>query len=94
MGAFQELGSIYFSVMRDSMFEDPNRRMDDRDSDEEAADTDLLSRIVNAPAADLLRAAAGAAVCAGVAAGVYLAVEHRVYERYLTGMIVPYCFQG
>lgn len=59
----QELGRIYFEVMKDSVFEEG---VDEYDSDEEE-DTDLFSRLVNAPAATLLKAA-GAAMAATAAA--------------------------
>ncbi len=79
--------------MRDSMFDDPNKKMDDHDSDMED-DTDLFSRVINAPSKDIVRAAGVAAAAVGVAAGAYLCVEHKIYERYLTKLVVPYCFQG
>ncbi len=53
LGAFQELGSIRFQVMKDLMFIDPNAKMDTYDSDEEI-DHDLFSRVINAPAKTLV----------------------------------------
>ena len=47
LGAFQELGKIYFDVMKDSMF-DKNPE-DDFDSDVDSPETEIFYRIVNAP---------------------------------------------
>ena len=53
MEAFQEMGRIYFDIMRDSMFEDSNKKMDTYDSDVDDPDPDLLYRIINHPLPDL-----------------------------------------
>ena len=47
LGAFQELGGIYFEVMKDTMFEEG--KIDDFDSDVDVPDPDLLYRIINTP---------------------------------------------
>ena len=51
--AFQEMGRIYFNIMRDSMFEDPNKRMDRFDSDVDEPDPDPIYRLINHPLPDL-----------------------------------------
>ncbi len=68
LGAFQELGSIYFETMKENMFEVD--KLDDYDSDLED-DTDLISRVLNAPTRTLIRASVGfALVAVAVIAGV------------------------
>ena len=52
LGAFQELGSIYFEVMKDRMFE---ADIDDFDSDVDIPDPDWVYRIINAPVPTLPR---------------------------------------
>ena len=47
LGAFQELGGIYFEVMKDTMFEEG--KVDDFDSDVDVPDPDVLYRIINTP---------------------------------------------
>ncbi len=49
---FQELGKIYFDIMKDAMFEE---KRDDYDSDADAPETELFYRIVNAPVPTLPR---------------------------------------
>ena len=51
--AFQEMGRIYFDIMRDSMFENSNEKMDTHDSDVDDPDPDLFYRIINHPVPDL-----------------------------------------
>ncbi len=46
LGAFQELGRIYFDIMKDSMFE---AKGDDFDSDVDTPESELLYKIINAP---------------------------------------------
>lgn len=49
VGAFQEMGRIYFSLVKDGMFEDPEKRLDLHDSDVDDPDPDPLYRIINTP---------------------------------------------
>jgi len=54
MEAFQEMGRIYFDIMRDSMFEgDGNQKVDTYDSDTDEPDPDIFYRIINYPMPDL-----------------------------------------
>ncbi|CAM6053922.1 unnamed protein product [Sphagnum tenellum] len=71
LGAFQELGSIYFDIMKDSVF-DRKKTLDEHDSDEEE-DEDLVSRVINAPLRVLAKALAGSVVVVAVVAGLYQA---------------------
>ena len=83
LGAFQELGAVYFEIMKDSMFDDRGA-FDRRDSDEED-DADLVSRVINAPAATLRRAAGAAAAVAAVAAAAWVAWTAGLGERMEEG---------
>ena len=47
------MGRIYFDIMRDSMFENSNEKMDTHDSDVDDPDPDLFYRIINHPVPDL-----------------------------------------
>ena len=49
MGAFQELGKIYFDVMKDSMFVSSEHKIQDFDSDVDEADPDVFYRLINTP---------------------------------------------
>jgi len=53
LGGFQELGRMYFDIMRDSMFAEEGRKpLDDYDSDVDEPDPDMLYRIINTPIPD------------------------------------------
>ena len=48
--AFQEMGRIYFDIMRDSMFEgDGNKKVDTYDSDTDEPDPDIFYRYQTHP---------------------------------------------
>lgn len=72
MGAFQELGQIYFEIMKDSMFE-KDKKFDGYDSDDED-DQDLVSRIINAPSEVLIKWGTG--VCAVLVVAIGLVVAY------------------
>lgn len=44
---FKEMGKIYFDVMKDDMFLQPNEKYDTYDSDVDEPDPDLFYRIIN-----------------------------------------------
>ena len=76
LGAFQEMGAMYFQRMKDNMFE--VEKLDDYDSDAED-DKDLFSRVINAPAATLKRAALAALLAAGALVALYAAWVNRAW---------------
>lgn len=78
LGAFQELGKIYFDVMRENMF--AVDKLEDHDSDEED-DTDLVSRVINAKTETLVRVTSGIVLGLSVAIGIYLAWANNVHTR-------------
>lgn len=89
LGAFQELGSIYFETMKENMFQ--VEKLDVYDSDEED-DKDIISRVINAPAKTLIRASAGIVLIAGVLIGVYFAYQNNLFHD-LTKHLKPYLKQ-
>lgn len=54
LGGFQELGRMYFDIMRNSMFDDDrgNKPLDDFDSDVDEPDPDMFYRVINTPIPD------------------------------------------
>jgi hypothetical protein len=58
--------------MKEAMFEDLGRKMVVHDSDDDD-DSDLVSRIINAPAATIAKVSAVVVVVVSVAIGVYFA---------------------
>lgn len=85
VGAFQEMGRIYFDIMRDSMFDDQDKKLDTYDSDVDEPDPDLFYRIINYPMPDVKKVskrtwlkiiggvASTAVLAASVGAGVHYA---------------------
>lgn len=80
LGAFQEMGRIYFEIMKDAMF--AVEKLDDYDSDEEE-DKDIISRIINAPTKVLIKASAGIVLFTGVVIGIYFAWKAKLHQKYL-----------
>ena len=78
LGAFQELGQIYFDVMKENMF--AVDKLEDGDSDEED-DTDLVSRVINAKTETLVRVTSGIVLGLSLAIGLYLAWANNVHTR-------------
>lgn len=77
LGAFQEMGQIYFNEMKDSMFDQD--KLDDHDSDDDD-DQDLFSRIINAPQRTLIRATAVFTLVTSVILGMFFAWKARLHD--------------
>ncbi|XP_059096049.1 uncharacterized protein LOC131890667 [Tigriopus californicus] len=76
LGAFQEMGQIYFNEMKDSMFDQD--KLDNHDSDDED-DQDLFSRVINAPQRTLIRATAVFTLVTSVILGIFFAWKNRLH---------------